>query len=106
MKHYDVVVVGAGTGGCMTAKTAASAGLSVCLVDRKDKGTIGQKVCGDAVGKHHFDNLGLAYPAGQEKEGDISGINVYSPNLRTVFRIVGEGLTGFRLTVTSSGRGF
>jgi len=97
LKHYDVVVVGAGTGGCMTAKTAASAGLSVCLVDRKDKGTIGQKVCGDAVGKHHFDNLGLAYPTGQEKEEDISGINVYSPDLQTVFRIVGEGLTGFMI---------
>ncbi len=97
MKHYDVVVVGAGTGGCMTAKTAASAGLKVCLVDRKSKELIGQKVCGDALGKHHFDNLGLPYPAGQEKEGDISGINVFSPDLQTEFRIAGEGLTGFMI---------
>jgi digeranylgeranylglycerophospholipid reductase len=97
LKRYDVVVVGAGTGGCMTAKTAASAGLTVCLVDRKDRNAIGQKVCGDAVGKHHFDNLGLAYPTGREKEGDISGISVYSPGLQTVFRIAGEGLTGFMI---------
>jgi digeranylgeranylglycerophospholipid reductase len=97
MKHYDVVVIGAGTGGCMVAKTAASAGLKVCLVDRKDRNSIGQKVCGDAVGKHHFDNLGLAYPAGQEKEGDISGINIFSPDLQTTFRIAGEGLTGFMI---------
>jgi geranylgeranyl reductase family protein len=95
LKHYDVVVVGAGTGGCMAAKTAALEGLTVCLVDRKDKNSIGQKVCGDAVGKHHFDKLSLAYPTGQEKEGDTTGINVYSPNLQTVFRIAGEGLAGF-----------
>ena len=97
MKRYDVVVVGAGTGGCMTAKTAASAGLKVCLVDRKSKETIGQKVCGDALGKHHFDNLGLTYPTGREKEGDITGINIFSPDLQTEFRIAGEGLTGFMI---------
>ena len=97
LNRYDVVVVGAGTGGCMTAKTLASAGLSVCLVDRKDEKAIGLKVCGDAVGKHHFDNLGLAYPSGKEKEGDISGIKIYSPDLETVFRIMGEGLTGFMI---------
>ncbi|MEM2146721.1 MAG: NAD(P)/FAD-dependent oxidoreductase [Candidatus Jordarchaeaceae archaeon] len=95
LNKYDVIVVGAGTGGSMAAKTIAKTGLSVCLIDRKDKGAIGQKVCGDAVGKHHFDNLGLEYPFGKEKEGDILGINVYSPDLQTVFRIVGEGLTGF-----------
>jgi len=97
LKHYDVVIVGAGTGGSMAAKTIAKAGLSVCLIDRKDKNTIGQKVCGDAVGKHHFDNLGLSYPSGKEKEGDISGLNIHSPDLQTVFRIVGEGLTGFMI---------
>ncbi|MBS7615083.1 NAD(P)/FAD-dependent oxidoreductase, partial [Candidatus Bathyarchaeota archaeon] len=97
MKQYDVIVVGAGTGGSMTAKTVASKGFSVCLVDRKDRNTIGQKVCGDAIGKHHFDNLGLKYPSGREKEGDIIGINVHSPDLQTVFRIVGEGLTGFMI---------
>ncbi|MCW4019603.1 MAG: NAD(P)/FAD-dependent oxidoreductase [Candidatus Bathyarchaeota archaeon] len=94
-KPYDAVVVGAGTGGCMAAKTLASAGLSVCLVDRKKKESIGEKVCGDAIGKHHFDNLGLAYPTGKEKEGDIAGIKIYSPDSETIFRLVGGGLTGF-----------
>jgi len=97
LKQYDVIVVGAGTGGSMTAKTIAQKGFTVCLIDRKDKDTIGQKVCGDAIGKHHFDSLGLKHPSGQEKEGDISGINVHSPDLQTVFRIVGEGLTGFMI---------
>jgi len=95
LDKYDAVVVGAGTAGCIAARTLASAGLSVCLADRKDKLSIGRKVCGDGIGKHHFDNLGLSYPTGAEKEGDTLGIRVYSPDMETVFHIVGSGLTGF-----------
>jgi len=95
LENFDVIVVGAGTAGCMAAKTVAKAGLTVCLIDRKDRNEIGDKVCGDAVGKHHFDNLGLMYPKGEELERDISGVKIYSPDLKTVFRLVGEGLTGF-----------
>jgi len=63
-----VVVVGAGTGGCLAAKTVAEAGFNVCLIDRKREQDIGDKVCGDAIGKHHFDTLGLEYPTGKELE--------------------------------------
>ena len=94
---YDVIVVGAGTAGCMAAKILASEGYDVCLIDRKDQRQIGDKVCGDAIGKHHFDNLGLPYPSGDEKEGDINGVKVYSPDKRTIFRISGSGLTGFMI---------
>jgi len=51
MDRFDVVVVGAGTGGCMAAKTAAKMGLSVCLIECKNANSIGDKVCGDAIGK-------------------------------------------------------
>lgn len=95
--RFDVIVVGAGTGGCMAAKAAADAGLSVCLIDCKGAESIGDKVCGDAIGKHHFDNLGLSYPSGDELERKIVGIKVYSPDLKVVFRLVGEGLHGFIL---------
>ncbi len=94
MEKFDLIVVGAGTGGCIAAKTLASAGLNICLVDRKEERSIGDKVCGDAVGKHHFDNLGLAYPKGEELQQDMLGVKIYSPDLKTVF-LVGEGLTGF-----------
>lgn len=90
-------MVGAGTGGCIAAKTTAEAGLRVCLVERKRKEDIGEKVCGDAIGKHHFDNLGLAYPAGEELERKITGIKVYPPNMEMVFHVQGEGLHGFIL---------
>lgn len=95
MNRFDVIVVGAGTAGCMAAKTAAEAGLSVCLIDYKDTSSIGDKVCGDAIGKHHFDSLGLAYPKGDELERTIDGIEVYSPDMETVFRLSGEDLYGF-----------
>jgi len=97
MEKYDVVVVGAGTAGCLTAKTAAKAGLKVCLLDSKRREKIGEKVCGDAVGKHHFDTLGLAVPKGEELRNRIKGIRIYSPDMKTVFEVTGEQLYGFIL---------
>jgi len=35
LNKYDAIVVGAGTAGCLAAKTMAEAGLKVCLTDRK-----------------------------------------------------------------------
>lgn len=95
MNKFDVIVVGAGTGGCMAAKTSAKMGLSVCLVDCKNAESIGDKICGDAIGKHHFDNLGLSYPKGDELERVIEGIKIYSPDAETIFHLAGEGLHGF-----------
>jgi digeranylgeranylglycerophospholipid reductase len=95
LKKFDVVVVGAGTGGCLAAKTVAEAGLDVCLIDRKREQDIGDKVCGDAIGKHHFDTLGLEYPTGKELERKIAGVKVYSPNMETVFDVKGESLHGY-----------
>jgi len=97
MKRFDVIVVGAGTGGSMTAKTVAKAGLDVCLMDRKPRVEIGEKVCGDAVGRHHFDRLGLAYPKGDELRTRIEGIKIYSPDMQTVFTVRSASLYGFIL---------
>ena len=97
LKAFDVIVVGAGTAGCMTAKAIASAGFDVCLMDRKQKEDIGKKVCGDALGKHHLDALGLEHPKGDELEQKIDGCKIYSPDMETVFCIKGEGLDGFIL---------
>ncbi|UCG45029.1 MAG: NAD(P)/FAD-dependent oxidoreductase, partial [Candidatus Bathyarchaeota archaeon] len=51
--------------------------------------------CGDAIGKHHFDNLKLDYPAGEELEREMTGIKIYSPDIATAFSVEGEGLYGF-----------
>ena len=84
MKVYDLLIVGAGTAGCIAARTATEKGLDVCLIDCKPEDKVGDKVCGDAIGKHHFDRLGLSYPAGEEFECDMHGTDVYSPDLKTV----------------------
>lgn len=90
-----MVVVGAGTGGCLAAKTVAEAGFNVCLIDRKREQDIGDKVCGDAIGKHHFDTLGLEYPTEKELERKIVGVKTYSPNMETTIDVKGEGLHGY-----------
>ncbi len=95
MKKFDVLVVGAGTGGCMAAKTIAEAGFRTCIIDRKAEQRIGDKVCGDAIGKHHFDNIGIAHPTGEELDQTMEGIKVYSPDMKTVVNVKGEGVHGY-----------
>ena len=94
---YDVIVVGAGTAGCLAAKTTAEAGLKVCIVEHKKREDIGEKICGDALGEHHLKTLRLEKPQGGELEKRIEGIKIYSPNLETVFTIAHEDFTGYLL---------
>jgi len=81
-KSFDVIVVGAGTGGSTAARFAANYGLDVCLIDRKDKKIIGDKICGDAVGTEVFDFLKIAPPKGNELSCNIKGAKLYTPNLQ------------------------
>ena len=97
MNKFDVVVVGAGTAGCLAAKTTAEAGLNVCLVESKKREGIGEKICGDALGEHHLKNLGLEKPRGGELEKRIEGIKIYSPDLKTVFTVEHEDFVGYLL---------
>jgi len=97
LQEYDVIVVGAGTAGCLAAKTTAEAGLKVCLVERKKKEEIGEKICGDALGEHHLKTLGLEKPQGGELEKRIEGIKIHSPDLNTVFTVEHEDFVGHLL---------
>ena len=97
MEKFDVIVVGAGTAGCLAAKTTAEAGLKVCLVERKKREEIGEKICGDALGEHHLKTVGLEKPQGGELEKRIEGIKIYSPNLETVFTVAHEDFVGYLL---------
>jgi geranylgeranyl reductase family protein len=92
-----MIIVGAGTAGCSAARTAAGEGLKVCLIDRKKREEIGEKVCGDALGEHHLKELGLEKPQGGELEKRIGGIKIYSPNLDTVFTVAHEDFVGYML---------
>jgi geranylgeranyl reductase family protein len=97
LEKFDALVVGAGTAGCLAAKTIAESGLKVCLVERKRKEEIGEKVCGDALGEHHLKTLGLEKPRSGELEKRIEGIRIFSPDQNTVFTIAHEDFVGYLL---------
>ena len=97
LNNFDVLVVGAGTAGCLAAKTTAEAGFKVCIIERKNSEEIGEKVCGDALGEHHLKFLGLEKPQGGELEKRIEGIKIFSPDLKTVFTIEHEDFVGYLL---------
>ncbi|MEM2281071.1 MAG: NAD(P)/FAD-dependent oxidoreductase [Candidatus Bathyarchaeia archaeon] len=94
---YDVIVVGAGTAGCLAAKTAAESGLNVCLIERKSRIEIGEKICGDALGEHHLKALGLSPPQHGELERRIEGVKIYSPDMETIFTVRHEDFSGYLL---------
>jgi len=92
-----VIVVGAGTAGCLAAKTTAEVGLRVCLIERKRREEIGEKICGDALGEHHLKTLGLEKPQAGELEKRIEGVKIYSPDLETILTIAEEDFVGYLL---------
>jgi geranylgeranyl reductase family protein len=97
MEKFDVLVVGAGTAGCLAAKTVAEKGLKVCIVESKKKAEIGVKVCGDAMGEHHLNALGLEKPQRGELEKKIEGVQIFSPDQNTVFTIADKDFVGYVL---------
>jgi geranylgeranyl reductase family protein len=97
LEKFDLLVVGAGTAGCLAAETAAEAGLKVCLIERKKREEVGEKICGDALGEHHLKTLGLQKPQGGELEKRIEGIRIYSPDMDTTFTVEHEDFVGYLL---------
>ncbi|MFX1606343.1 MAG: geranylgeranyl reductase family protein [Promethearchaeota archaeon] len=89
MKRPDVVIVGAGSAGCVTARRCAELGLKTLLLDRKPRKEVGQKVCGDEVSKSHFDDTGIDYPTGQEISSTIAGADVYPPSMKNELQVRG-----------------
>ena len=104
MRKFNFLVVGAGTGGCLAARTAAEMGFDVGLVDVKPKEKIGEKVCGEGVGKHHFKTVGVNPPLGDELSREVVGVEVTSPNMKTTFNIQGEGLHGYTIDRSAFGQ--
>ncbi len=97
MKKYDVIIVGAGTAGSLAAKTVAKAGLTTLILDSKPRDQIGNKVCGDVIGDHHFKELGITDPHNGAFKNQVKGIKVYSPDEETVFTVANQDFMGFML---------
>jgi len=94
-KSFDVIVVGAGTGGTTAARFVAQKGLNVCLIDSKEKGQIGDKICGDAVGSEIFDLLNITHPKDAELSCHIKGAKLYSPNLNKCITLTDPKQAGY-----------
>lgn len=94
-KSFDVIIVGAGTGGTTAARFAAKNGLNVCLIDSKQRDQIGNKICGDAVGAEVFELLGIKTPSGSELSCLIKGGKLYSPNLKKCLTLTDPKQAGF-----------
>lgn len=79
---YDVIVVGAGPGGSMAAKTAAEAGLDVLLLEKRQE--IGVPVrCAEGVSiRSELEQIIKLDPSWISTE--IKGIRLYSPNSITL----------------------
>ena len=94
-KSFDVIVVGAGTGGAIAARFLAKSGVDVCLIDSKQKNQIGNKICGDAVGNDIFNYLKIPPPKNEELSCHIKGAKLYSPNLKKSITLVDPKQAGY-----------
>jgi len=89
---YDAVVVGAGSAGCRAAYILASNKFSVCLIEAKPRDRIGDKICGNAIGDHHLQRVGLDLPS-DVVTNTVEGLVIYSPALHAL-KIPGGDYTG------------
>jgi digeranylgeranylglycerophospholipid reductase len=91
LQRYDIIIVGAGTAGCLAGMTSAEQGSKVLMLDCKDFKEIGKKICGDAIGAHHFKSVELKTPPNNVIRSKINAIIVCSPSGRHSYKVEGEG---------------
>jgi geranylgeranyl reductase family protein len=102
LRRPDVLVVGAGSAGCVAARRCAEMGLKTLLLDKKPRSEVGQKVCGDEISKSHFEATGIEFPRDQEISSPIAGADVYPPSMSNELKVRGwtefDGWTVNRLS--------
>lgn len=89
---YDVIIIGAGVAGLNAAYELASRGFTVAIVESKPRNKIGDKTCGDAIGLHHFKELGWEPPS-DVIDHKYKGVKVYSPSEKYDVVVPGEGVS-------------
>lgn len=78
IEPYDVVVVGAGPAGSLTARYAAAGGARTLLIEKRQE--IGSPVrCGEGIARHFLDECAIAYDRRWVAQ-EVSGAKVVSPN--------------------------
>lgn len=94
-QQFDVLIVGAGTGGSIAARFAAKHDLKVCLIDTKKREKIGDKICGDAVGTEIFEFLDIPHPQEEELSCHIKGGKLYPPNMEKSITLTDPKQAGY-----------
>ncbi len=92
MSSYDVVVIGAGVAGLNAAYVLASKGFKVAVIESKPRDKIGDKTCGDAIGLHHFEELGWNPPP-EVIDYKYKGVKIYSPSEKYGIVVPGDGIS-------------
>jgi len=78
MAEYDVVVVGAGPAGSMTAKWAAKGGARVLMIEKRQE--IGSPVrCGEGISRSWLDSVGISLDA-KSVARQVKGAKIVAPN--------------------------
>lgn len=78
MTDYDVVVVGAGPAGSMTAKWAAKGGARVLMVEKRQE--IGSPVrCGEGISRGWLDGVGIKLDR-KSVAREVKGAKIVAPN--------------------------
>ncbi len=76
--RYDVVVVGAGPSGSLTARYAAAGGARTLLIEKRQE--IGSPVrCGEGIARHFLDECAIKFDKKWVAQ-EVSGAKVVSPN--------------------------
>lgn len=77
----DVIIVGAGPGGSMAAKTAADAGLNVVLLEKRQE--IGDPVrCAEGVSKRSLSKM--VKPEPEWIASEVKGARIYAPDGKSI----------------------
>ncbi|WP_440059693.1 geranylgeranyl reductase family protein [Thermogladius sp. 4427co] len=89
---FDVAVIGAGVGGLYSSLVLAERGFRVALIESKSRSRIGDKTCGDAIGLHHLEHIGLSLPD-DIVDHRYRGVKIKSPSEKHEIIVPGEGIS-------------
>jgi digeranylgeranylglycerophospholipid reductase len=98
-ESVDILVVGAGPGGCSAAVTAAVGGFRVLLIDRESADNVGSKICGNALVPEALRAIAhaMAPPNGAEVAAKLTSGTFYAPDGKTGVTLPAPGVVLNRL---------
>jgi len=83
MPEYDIVVVGAGPAGSMTAKWAVKSGARVLMIEKRQE--IGSPVrCGEGISRGWLDSVGIRLDA-KSVAWQVKGAKIVAPNGKSFY---------------------